>query len=1158
MSNFKGAILNAAYALVMTGNIWMAAAAFVATAWQDKEVRRQQRNARNAYNNSLNDRLNLVRATSVPRRRIYGEDLVGGLAYVIGSSGALKEYLHIIVVHAAHECDAIVDVYYNDVLVTTDANGNATSAPYAQARSDLQATKSGVYGSNVGGGTTTLDYTPVAGSIVASWSDGGGDNGGAFGLLTLGTDYTVSGNVITWLKPSNGYTWTVQHRYTQTTPYAKIRKYLGTPTQAADADLIAAFPGKWTAAHQGKGLCYTAHTLRYSEDVFPSGIPEIKVRVRGAKLFDPRTSTTAWTDNPALVARDYLLIAKVDGGLGCTTAEVDDTSDIAAANISDETVAIDASTTQKRYAMGLSIDPPFNRSGFQQILDCMGGDATYVQGKWIIYAGAYQSPTLTLTDADVIDTMDPVVDPGLPDDQVCNEVHGQFIDPAQYWRSTDYPAVKNATYLAQDNNIPHIDTLTFAGVQDSLRAQRLAKQHLDRARQGMSYQAAFGLKAYKLMPGQTVALSIAENGWASKVFRCITRSFSVTEGVKLTLREEAAAAYDWNYGQALTFDPAPNTTLRSPFDVPTPGALTIASNDAYLMMMGDGTLISRMRVSWAQATDAGVLNGGKCIVEWWRADQSVSAAQHLELPGDATQALIGPVADGAIYLVRLRWHNGLVGGQWTQAAHQVIGKTAAPPNPTSLTVATTAALKRRFSIVLPATLPLDIAGFVLRSASGNVSTWGSMTWFDDGVLTAADAGRTVVVEFDDPPAGTWSFGCKLVDTSGNESAGAVFASNLTLGAQPVDGSRSFNLLKNSHWTEYTGTNTGIAALKDWQSWTGSAPSGWAIFRSRQANGATDGRWTIVPGGCYLIDFTNIGDGSKLYSVYQTAPCIAGETYEASFIGAALACAAALQITFLDAGGAEISDATVTDGQDAGIATLGGPTPEAMNLWWLKAVAPANAVSVRYSLIKWATNAGASGSWLMCNHAYLGVAPAGVTRSTRTPWSAAGVSQLHGGGLLDGSVQTPAITDHAATDVVSTSIASVTLTADRQSSGHFTPNTVGTLSYTPPYACDLILTAAGYAASVLGTSGSERIDLGFSTLADNADEVGFTDAVTVLRNDSYSPGSTVAAGFSVQKRISGAAAGVTQTWRLKGLKLNVAYGSNVTINNVNYFIEAIKK
>ena len=67
---------------------------------------------------------------------------------------------------------------------------------------------------------------------------------------------------------------------------------------------------------------YKSQTKRYSlwiwlnfdSDVYPNGVPNIIVEVEGKKVFDPRTSGTAHSRNPALCIRDYL--TNSDYGLG--------------------------------------------------------------------------------------------------------------------------------------------------------------------------------------------------------------------------------------------------------------------------------------------------------------------------------------------------------------------------------------------------------------------------------------------------------------------------------------------------------------------------------------------------------------------------------------------------------------------------------------------------------------------------------------------------------------------------------------------------------------------------------------------------------------------------------------------------------------------------
>lgn len=119
--------------------------------------------------------------------------------------------------------------------------------------------------------------------------------------------------------------------------YARIHKYLGTPTQAADADLISESGGTWTANHRLQGVAYLYVRLKHSYDVYESGLPNIKARIRGKKLYDPRDGQTRWTDNPALCVRDYLASSY---GLSASGGEIDDTVAAASANICDERVLV--------------------------------------------------------------------------------------------------------------------------------------------------------------------------------------------------------------------------------------------------------------------------------------------------------------------------------------------------------------------------------------------------------------------------------------------------------------------------------------------------------------------------------------------------------------------------------------------------------------------------------------------------------------------------------------------------------------------------------------------------------------------------------------------------------------------------------------------------
>ena len=110
-----------------------------------------------------------------------------------------------------------------------------------------------------------------------------------------------------------------------------VTKHLGTPGEAADAALTADVP-KWTSACKLSNCAYLYVKLKYDRNAF-SGLPTITADVRGRTLYDPRDGQTRYSNNPALVMRDYLSNAIY--GRGIASSAIDDTSIAAAANACD-------------------------------------------------------------------------------------------------------------------------------------------------------------------------------------------------------------------------------------------------------------------------------------------------------------------------------------------------------------------------------------------------------------------------------------------------------------------------------------------------------------------------------------------------------------------------------------------------------------------------------------------------------------------------------------------------------------------------------------------------------------------------------------------------------------------------------------------------------
>ena len=71
-------------------------------------------------------------------------------------------------------------------------------------------------------------------------------------------------------------------------------------------------------------LRYTAYLyvrLEYDRDQFKS-LPEIKARIQGLKIYNPVTTSTAYTNNPALCGYDIVTRSSQRGGIGVAAARI--------------------------------------------------------------------------------------------------------------------------------------------------------------------------------------------------------------------------------------------------------------------------------------------------------------------------------------------------------------------------------------------------------------------------------------------------------------------------------------------------------------------------------------------------------------------------------------------------------------------------------------------------------------------------------------------------------------------------------------------------------------------------------------------------------------------------------------------------------------------
>lgn len=445
-----------------------------------------------------------ARQPNATRKLVYGETRVGGTIVHLEATDD-DQYLHMVIVLAAHEIDSIQSVYFDDEEITI--SGNDTTSP------DKYDGLVKIYQVNKG----------------------------------------TSGNI----------------------PSALI----------SDTS--------WTSNHVLTDQAYLYARLEYSADAFPTGLPNISAVVRGRKVYDTRSETTAYSRNPAMIIRNYLMDSTY--GLGVTSAEIDEAAFIAAANVCDESVTLDGGGTENRYQLDGRVDTGQTpKSNIEDLLTAMNGSLYYVNGKWAVKAGAYTTPTVTLDEDDLAGGLSITTSNSARDS--FNAIKGQFVSPETEYQPSDYPEITSSTFESEDNSERRYMNLDLPYTTSSSMAQRVAKQVLYRNRQEITLTARFKLTAFQFQVGDTIMINNTRMGFSSKPFEVVNWQLAFTDNevaVDCVLTETNSAVYAWNAEE--TAFQQDNTTLPSGVSPPTPQNLTLT---ATAVVNDDGITIPAIQVDW--------------------------------------------------------------------------------------------------------------------------------------------------------------------------------------------------------------------------------------------------------------------------------------------------------------------------------------------------------------------------------------------------------------------------------------------------------------------------------------------------------------------------------------------------------------------------------
>lgn len=707
------------------------------TAYNNYSKRRARDKMRQAHNASLRDRYVMGRSTITERRIILGRQRVSGNLSFLKSYGANLSKIVGVLPLSAEEIDAVEAVYFDDEQILLDGAGIVTgvlrrelfsissasdtfalqSAPktgtvsavasYGSTNTTLTVSVSGsnvtVSGASAtlsgqvtisyqpetvayvpssstqtavqfttngsGGGSVTLPSTPIAGTVKVvrydNWIEE--TDSDATSLIS------VSGNVVTMTGGQANQTYMVNYQAASASR-AKIRIFRGQAGQVADAALIAALPGVWTSAHVGNGIAYLVFELDFDPEAFPSSLPNVSALVRGSKVYDPRTGLTAWSENPALLAR-HVALHPLGGRLSAVA--VNDDAVITAANVCDTSTAYvvgGRTYTRPRYTAGLVLTSGTRADDvIQDLCEAMGGERWFTEGQLVMKAGAWVTPTQTLDESWLMREGSPVqTQRRRPREEVVNITTGAFADEMNDYQVRDYPPVRSSLYISEDGEeLPEdfdLNAVTFTG-----QAQQIVAQRMRRKRFGRRISLTCNYRAFPVQVGDPLYVNLPTRfNFQMLPVEVLSVTFTIDGGISLVMEEIGPEiwAVSANYAEVPL---PPNVFSPSPLEVPAVAGLTVTRTAAENFRAGDGTLLQRLLVEWTPTANPTVLApGGGTEVRYgspgWSENQWIS----VKVESPVSRVYLDNLRQGMLYLVKARHYNALLPGRWTVPTLQIV------------------------------------------------------------------------------------------------------------------------------------------------------------------------------------------------------------------------------------------------------------------------------------------------------------------------------------------------------------------------------------------------------------------------------------------------------------------------------------------------------
>jgi len=377
---------------------------------------------------------------------------------------------------------------------------------------------------------------------------------------------------------------------------------------------------------------YVAWYLKYNEDLF-RGKPVIHYLVKGRKLYDFRTSTTAWSDNPVLALYDFF--------------------------------------TNSRYGIGTIFSGDDDVwSTVTEITNLFRGVLNYWNGKYYLNFQDLneESSQMTITDDHIFQGSDGKAMITLNDPGYYDVPKGVRVI---YLNATDNLYVQDSFIIGDEDDLV-VEFNLADSCTDREMAAKLGVSFLERSQVTRSISGRFRDDCLQLEPNDIITFNSTSMAIADQVMRVISATYTNLGFIDLVLQYEDAAIYDDDYN--INVESIYETTLPDPSVASFIENATV-TEDTYIQRL---RTFSKLEVSFDIPTDSWFDH-----VEVWVSRNGDVTANYKHQFNAKDDFTMDPVQEGDTYWIVLKtvnvWGVKQAFNNAVKLTHKVIGKSNTPP-----------------------------------------------------------------------------------------------------------------------------------------------------------------------------------------------------------------------------------------------------------------------------------------------------------------------------------------------------------------------------------------------------------------------------------------------------------------------------------------------